>query len=78
MSRLATLAALLADRPGLDALRSEGDLLALSAAPEAVPALAEWLTREHGFEFATLLVEDLDGSLTVHYAFFHQIGRAHV
>jgi len=78
MSRLATLTAALSDHPGLESLRPDGDSLTIRAAPAAVPALAESLTQEHDFEFATLLVEDLDAGLIVRYAFFHPADHVRV
>ena len=71
MSRLQTLAAILADHPGVEATQVERGQLTLSAVPTAIPALVELLTDTQGFEFATLLVEDLDDGLSLRYSFFH-------
>ncbi|GBE11288.1 formate hydrogenlyase subunit 5 precursor [bacterium BMS3Bbin12] len=71
MSRLTTLAEALADHPGLESSRLKQDRLELAAVPGAVSVLVELLTHEYGFEFATLLAEDLDCGFTLHYFFFH-------
>ncbi len=73
MSRLTTLAAALADQPGLETSRTESDHLQFNAAPERVRALAESLIHDHGFEFAKLLVEDLDNYVALHFFFFHPV-----
>ncbi len=71
MSRLTTLATALAKHPGLEPPRIDQDQMKLTVASGAVSDLVELLTREYGFEFATLLAEDLDCGFTLHYSFFH-------
>jgi formate hydrogenlyase subunit 5 len=52
------------------------DSLLVEARPESIPALAVECTARHGFEFATLLVEEReeDTGYTLHY-FFYEAGE---
>jgi len=73
MNRLTTLANRLAEQTGIQSIQSTTDQLTLNTIPGAVPGLVSGLLREHGFEFATLLVEDLQDGLRVQYTLLHPL-----